>query len=393
MLRVEDGNHGEYRPLPHEFVDAGVAFIRAADLVEGHVRFDSASRINDEARARIRKGVGRAVDTILSHKGTVGKVALAPPDCEPFVCSPQTTCWRSLNYEQLDPNWLYYYICSPGFQQQLYSRQNESDMADYVSLTAQRNLWVDVPHIRIQRDVARALAALDEKIEGNRQVAALAKSLSKRIVSEDRSRYPSDWHGGAVSGLAALSKQTTNPGVKPEAAFAHFSIPAYDAGAWPRRELGRTIKSTKFVVPHESLLVSKLNPRLPRVWLPDVSDLAPVASTEWLVLIPAPECGAPLLAAIVSDRAVMNDVARRAHGTTGSHQRIRPAEFLETRVMLPNAAACVRLRRMIDPIAQMVAAHTRESRALANTRDYLLPRLLEGRLCVRDAENVVEAVP
>jgi type I restriction enzyme, S subunit len=32
ILLVEDGNHGEYRPRPNEFVETGVAFIRATDM-------------------------------------------------------------------------------------------------------------------------------------------------------------------------------------------------------------------------------------------------------------------------------------------------------------------------------------------------------------------------
>lgn len=58
-LLVEDGNHGEYRPRRDEFVADGVAFIRAADMNAGRVLFESASRINDAARQRIRKGVGQ----------------------------------------------------------------------------------------------------------------------------------------------------------------------------------------------------------------------------------------------------------------------------------------------------------------------------------------------
>lgn len=57
ILLVEDGNHGEYRPRPDEFVDEGIAFIRAADIDGGRVLFESASRINDVARKRITKGV------------------------------------------------------------------------------------------------------------------------------------------------------------------------------------------------------------------------------------------------------------------------------------------------------------------------------------------------
>src|SRR5262245_34103631 len=100
ILLVEDGNHGEYRPRPNEFIGDGVAFIRAADLNAGSIDFKSASKINERARQRITKGIGAPGDVLLSHKGTVGKVALAPTDAPPFVCSPQTTFWRTCDEDQ-----------------------------------------------------------------------------------------------------------------------------------------------------------------------------------------------------------------------------------------------------------------------------------------------------
>jgi type I restriction enzyme S subunit len=90
ILLVEDGNHGEYRPRAEEFVESGVAFIRAADMEAGRVLFQAASKINDIARKRITKGIGAPGDVLLSHKGTVGKLAVVPNDAPPFVCSPQT---------------------------------------------------------------------------------------------------------------------------------------------------------------------------------------------------------------------------------------------------------------------------------------------------------------
>src|SRR5438552_2913993 len=91
VLRVEDGNHGEYRPRREEFTERGVAFIRAADMGDGRVDFERAEKINEVACRRIRKGIGAPGDVLLSHKGTVGRVALVPLDCPKFVCSPQTT--------------------------------------------------------------------------------------------------------------------------------------------------------------------------------------------------------------------------------------------------------------------------------------------------------------
>jgi type I restriction enzyme S subunit len=180
-LLVEDGNHGEYRPLPHEFSALGVSFIRATDLGVGYVQFGSASRINDAARARIRKGIGAGGDVILSHKGTVGKIAFAPMDCEPFVCSPQTTFWRSLDQGAIDRRYLYYYLCSDDFRRQLDARKGETDMADYVSLTAQRELKVSLPPIDEQRSIGCILGALDDKIELNRRMNQTLESMARAI--------------------------------------------------------------------------------------------------------------------------------------------------------------------------------------------------------------------
>jgi type I restriction enzyme S subunit len=129
ILLVEDGNHGEYRPRPDEFAESGVAFIRAADMDGGRVLFSSAAKINDRARQRITKGVGAPGDVLLSHKGTVGKVALVPDDAPTFVCSPQTTFWRTRDERRLDRKYLYAFLRSAGFHSQLATRAGETDMA------------------------------------------------------------------------------------------------------------------------------------------------------------------------------------------------------------------------------------------------------------------------
>ena len=181
VLLVEDGNHGEYRPRRDEFVDEGIAFIRAADMGGGRVLFESAARINDVARKRITKGVGSPGDVLLSHKGTVGKVALVQDDAPPFVCSPQTTLWRSLNPNQLDRCYLYAFLRSSCFHQQLASRAGETDMAPYVSLTAQRALLVTLPPIETQHAIAGVLGSLDDKIEQNGRTAGVLEQLARAI--------------------------------------------------------------------------------------------------------------------------------------------------------------------------------------------------------------------
>ena len=181
VLLVEDGNHGEYRPRPDEFADSGVAFIRAADMDKGRVLFSSASKITPRARQRITKGIGEPGDVLLSHKGTVGKVALVSQDAPPFVCSPQTTFWRAQDHRILDRKYLYAFLRSPTFHAQLATRAGETDMAPYVSLTSQRGLSVTLPPISEQRAIAHILGTLDDKIELNRRMSETLEAMARAL--------------------------------------------------------------------------------------------------------------------------------------------------------------------------------------------------------------------
>ena len=46
LLKVEDGNHGEYRPRLNEFEEQGTPFIRSADIDNNKILFKSAEKIN-----------------------------------------------------------------------------------------------------------------------------------------------------------------------------------------------------------------------------------------------------------------------------------------------------------------------------------------------------------
>jgi len=182
VLLVQDGNHGADRPRPDEFSPAErVAFIRASDLHDGVVDFENADRINATALQRIRKGIGRPGDVIFSSKGTVGKLALTPLSAPPFVCSPQTTFWRSLDSEIVDPHFLFYFMSSDLFRRQWSSRKGETDMADYTSLTAQRRFRIALPDIEEQRAIARLLSPIDDRIRCNILLTDLVEAIASTL--------------------------------------------------------------------------------------------------------------------------------------------------------------------------------------------------------------------
>ena len=181
---VEDGNHGENRPRQDEFCEQGngIPFLRPPDLKEGRVDFRNCDFINAQGFARVRKGIGKPGDVILTHRATVGRIAITGSDAPSvFVTNPGTTIWRSLDKDLLDQRYLYFYMSSRIFQDRLFSEVGHTSTFDYVSLTQQRTLPVVIPEIRIQRQIAHILGTLDDKIELNRKTNETLESMAKAL--------------------------------------------------------------------------------------------------------------------------------------------------------------------------------------------------------------------
>jgi len=420
LLLVEDGNHGEYRPRTSEFGDGKWAFIRAADMDNGTVLFESAERINDVAFQRIRKGIGKGGDVLFSHKGTVGKLAIASLDAPPFVCSPQTTFWRTLDEVRLSRRFLYYYMQSRAFTEQWMGRKGETDMADYVSLTAQRELYVSVPPLSEQEKIAAVLGSLDDKIEQNRRTGAKLEGLARAVFKA--------WFVDFEPVKAKAAGATAFPGMPPETfAALPTRFTNSDLGHVPAGWEVRTIKERAAVIQYGLTTSATTDPAGPQFLR--ITDIRG-GSVDWQTV--------PYCAASAADcqkyRILDGDivVARTGASTGDNLYIVQPpksvfasylvrfqfdepavarivAEFMRTETYQsfvkgaiggsaqPNAnAQTLAGASLVFPpleIAQAFyevvhsfdlkrAADARESAKLAALRDYLLPRLLSGRVRV-----------
>src|SRR5947207_3007534 len=84
----------------------------------------------------------------------------------------------------LDPRFLYFYMRSQQFSRQLDAVKGETDMADYVSLTAQRRLQVPMPPLVLQLAIASVLGALDDKIHLNRRLNETLEAMARAIFKD-----------------------------------------------------------------------------------------------------------------------------------------------------------------------------------------------------------------
>jgi type I restriction enzyme S subunit len=86
----------------------------------------------------------------------------------------------------------------------------------------------------------------------------------------------------------------------------------------------------------ECVLISRLNPRIPRVWHVLPGSYAALASTEFMPIVPNVEKIQPrYLKHLFLSKKYTVKLKEMAIGTTGSHQRVQPVDVLALYVSLP----------------------------------------------------------
>ena len=364
--------------------------------------------------------------TDLSKAGdTLGSPALVPPpvDGKHFLHN-QRIGRVVFKTGDLNKYFLYYLMRSSHFHSHVLGSATGSTVR-HTAPSRLAEFKTYIPPLSIQRQITAILSAFDDKIELNRQMnrtleqmaralfkswfvdfdpvrakmrgeqpegmdAATAALFPSELVEVDGREVPKGWEWGTVGDIANQWKEQINPSQHPDSTFAHFSIPAFDAGKQPILEKGQSIKSNKFTVPNGAILVSKLNPSTPRIWdveKPEDTDFS-VCSTEFIPFVVKQSEYVPLLFLALSSKTFVQALANQASGTSNSHQRVKPADIGNAPVSLPSEAVISAFGELTIPMLGSIKHNIQESTRLAQLRDALLPKLLSGEVDVREWEGM-----
>lgn len=168
--------------------------------------------------------------------------------------------------------------------------------------------------------------------------------------------------------------------------WEHYSIPAFDESHCPVLELANDIKSNKYVVDRNSILISKLNPSIKRFWLPECRAEYSMCSTEFIVYKPLKPENKSFYAAAISSDAFQNYLLAHVTGSTGSRQRTQPKSTLNYPMPNPNEKDIRDFCSFADPIYDKIEAVEHESATLKHIREALLPKLMSGEIDVSRVE-------
>lgn len=155
-----DGNHGEVHPLKSDYVDAGVPFIMSRDMKDGSIDEENCKFISEKQARSLRTGFAINGDVLLSHKGTIGSVALLQTKNDFVVLTPQITYYRIKDHSKFINKFIYYQFLSPSFQKTINGIAEGGSTRAYIGITKQLTLKLIIAPLKVQQSIVQRLDAL-----------------------------------------------------------------------------------------------------------------------------------------------------------------------------------------------------------------------------------------
>jgi type I restriction enzyme S subunit len=370
---------GEHDPL-------GIPLIKAGDLSGSRIVSNPTFRISREKHEEYRRTALSGGELLLSLVGDVGRCAVVPARMKGWNAARAIAVLRLV--DPSDAAFLRFCLMSSPLQHLMQAWSTTTVQAT-LNLKEIRQIPLPWPSKGHRDAIAHILGTLDDKIELNRRMNETLEALAQAIFDD---MFESDVPDAVVGDLADIEHDGVSPMDHEDELFDLYSLPAFDEGRRPVRERGGNIKSNKFVVRAGVVLLSKLNPSIPRVWYPHVrQEPRSIASTEFQVMRPRAPSSPEFMYCLLRSEPVRDHLVGLASGTSNSHQRVKPDDLLATPCPKPSPDSLDRFTQTVRPMLERVNAGIDESATLAALRDTLLPKLLSGELRIPDAEKMVEA--
>ena len=330
-------------------------------------------------------------------EGLLGSSALIPEDGS-YLHNQRIGLIQNLDERKLNKGYLYRLFNTPQVRGQI--RATASGMK--VKHTAPKRIYairVEAPPVAIQRKICDILSAYDDLIQNNRRRIALLEEAARLLYREwfVHFRFPGHEHVKLADGIPEGWEQQTfgsvcqpvgggTPSTSKPKYWSDGDIPWYTPTDITRNSCLALLDSEKKIT--ETGLRGSSAKMLPAGTVLMTSR----ASVGFFGIIPEPSCTNQGFISILSNDLharmylLLNLMHRveeiRSHAGGATYKEINKAKFKALQVVMPDRILLREFEEQTSVLhAQVRTLHTM-NRKLAQARDLLLPRLMNGEIAV-----------
>lgn len=367
--------------------DGEIIALRALNLRNGELDLSDIKRISREVSEGLTRSKIYKDDILLTYTGNgYGDCAIIEEN-DKYHLAPNI-CKIVPNQNVIYPYYLYCYIRSKAFYNQMSNNMTGSGQPT-IPMKTIRLLKIPVPDMSVQVKIANMIWSLNQKIRNNKVINNNLEQQTQAIFKSwfvdfelNYGIMPSYWKVSQLGSIAKISTEVFSPAKNPNVEVEHYSIPAYDEKRYPVFETSNGIKSNKYRLSSNSVMISKLNPDTKRIWRPYCISDNPICSTEFIVYEPINPLNRDFIYSIIDSIGFSAFLCSHTTGSTNSRQRATPSITLTYDIIVPDEKTIQAFCSIVSPMYDTIENNIKENQKLAETRDKLLPKLMSGELDV-----------
>jgi type I restriction enzyme, S subunit len=387
------------------YKSSGISLIRSQNVYDFKFEPKGLAFIDDEQATALANVEVQADDVLLNITGdSIGRCCIVPNVFLPARVNQHVAIIRC--NERLDSRFLLYYLNNPTIKAALLQRIHGATRKALTKGLIEdfKIRFLDIP---AQRRIADILGALDDKIECNcrmnQTLEAMAQALYRHwfvdfgpfrdgeMVDSELGKIPKGWEVRTLDSVCDVNVRTLNSHNAPRL-IRYIDISSMSEGQVNEvREIAfeNAPSRARRIVCDGDTVWSMVRPERKSYFLVLAPEPDTIVSTGFAVISPREVPFSYLYLTLTTDEFI-SYLASNATGA--AYPAVTSEVFERARIVLPLRPVLESFHNYTETWLRQIAANNRESKTLARTRDYLLPKLLSGEVEVKAAEEQIAGV-
>ena len=384
-----------------DYTEHGTPVINVRNLGFGDIRAAALERVGVDVQERLAQHALVDGDVVFGRKGAVDRHALVTKRESGWMQGSDCIRFRLLPGSPIVSQFLSKALLTHSHRAWMEAQCSHGSTMASLNQEIISRIVIRAPTNSTQLRIVSVLDAFDKVIDINERRIALLEDLARALYQEwfvffrfpgheevefvdsELGPIPQAWEVRALCEVASVNRRTLGVGDLPASVrYLDISavgvgqigepvvIPATSAPGRARRELrdGDVVWATVRPNRRAHGLVHDPSPDL-------------IGSTGLAVLSPE-TVPSSFLFEYASDATFTEYLVSRATGS--AYPAVRPSDFERALLVIPDRAVMEAFDGAADKSLRLASSLVRHNRALAATRDLLLPRLVTGRLDISD---------
>lgn len=388
-----------------DYVENGTPIITVEHLGENRIIHRNLPRVSDEDKERLAKYSLQTNDIVFSRVGSVDRRAFVTEKENGWLFSGRCLRVRT-NSENADSKFLSFYFGQESFKKYIRGIAVGATMPS-INTKILSDIQINLPPIEEQKEIAKILSSLDDKIELNRRMNATLEAMAKALFkawfvdfepvranmenrpsesaspeiaklfpSEFENEIPKGWRIGTLNEISFNYRQNVNPNEveaeTPYVGLEHIPKKSIALTEWGNSEKA---ESTKSSFKSNDILFGKLRPYFHKVV---IAPFDGICSTDILVIRPKNNYHFGQILITYSSDEIIQYADRLSNGA--KMPRTNWSDLAKFEVVIPTKQISEEFSKFMTSIAEKIKLNICENQKLAEIRDSLLPRLISGKI-------------